>query len=56
MKAKLKGSYPEPPQTQKNPYGKLDVLKAAFWKSKCLCEINRRKLILENRDAEHIII
>ena len=53
MKAKLKREYPVNNGSQ---YGIMNIERAGFWKSRCLCEINKRKLILENRDAENLVI
>ena len=58
MKAKLKSEYPDPTNGGKNKaaFRIANVEKAAFWKSKCFCDIQRRKLILENRSVEYLKI
>lgn len=59
MKAKLKGNYPPKPGNDssiKNVFDIKDVNKASLWSSKCLCQIKFKKLMLENRAIQNIII
>jgi hypothetical protein len=56
MKAKLKGDYPVSTDLNKPCFGVMNIERAMFWKSRCLCEINKKKLILENRNSESIVI
>lgn len=55
IKSKLKGEYPEASGVVSN-YDIKSLDRACMWKSRCLCYINQRKLLFENRTVLNIII
>lgn len=56
MKAKLKGDFPANEKNQKVQFDIKSLDKAAMWKSRCLCDLQRRKHVFENRSVQNIII